>query len=1068
MDWKKYFSSQILLSGSDYFKTGKVLIYNADVGNKTFSAKVKCSELYSTVVAIHNDKMVFDCTCPRAQEGFKCEHEAATCFLIEQQYGANVFNIQDNKIPNQNNTPKPTEDSTDIVTLNFLKKYESQYKISKRNVSKTDKCIDVDVRPVDIEISFFAMDSYGFLSMKIGRDKMYIVKNVEELYFSFSHNDIVVFGKNFVVDFSKARLTERAKVVFNFLYYVFKNQLVEDVQHNLLVLNTSCYPEYYKLFNEYKVFSENNTIFKFSEQKLSIPVKIAPYYCKEVFDGIDVKINFSNVIQSKNEFFSAYGNELVKLLVDDEEFVSNLFSLKHRDDDIVNLHIGRKKIDQFCKNVLPKIEKISSINEKLIKEQYKEYILPQAHLSFFLDVQGKTLSCICKYKVGTDGEEQVLTPDILSQYGIEQRVYDSGKILSDYFEDFKDYSWISFNSDKIYLFISDVLPILQEIGEVNVTDRFKKINVRKMPKVSISLDVQSNLLNLSVLTEGMDSKELSDLLASYRQKKIYHRIKDGSFINLENENLNTLSQMFEKLDIKSKDFTKQNIKIPAYRALYIDCMLKEQQQVQVERSSVFANIIDNFSNIKNYTYDVPKNLDKIIRPYQREGIKWLNLLYNYGFGGILADEMGLGKTVLILGFIAGLAKKGTSLVVCPASLVYNWKSEAEKFTPQLSCLVIGGKQEDRKRDIDKYSNYNLIITSYDLLKRDIALYEECEFNVQVIDEAQYIKNPATTVAKAVKAIKSKVRFALTGTPIENRLLELWSIFDYLMSGFLWTYQEFRRSFENPIINGNMEITAIFKKIINPFILRRLKSDVLADLPDKIEEVFYAEMEGLQKQLYSAQVMHLKEVLKKKKDNFDKSKIEILSELTKIRQICCDPSVLFESYKGPSAKREMCMELVKSAIYGGHKVLIFSQFTSVLSLIQKDLENAGIEYYKIIGATEKKSRVALADKFNTDSVPVFLVSLKAGGTGLNLLGADVVIHYDPWWNIAVQNQATDRVHRIGQTKVVTVYKLIAKDSVEEKILDIQKQKSELSENIITANNVSLGQLSKEDLLELLSF
>lgn len=375
---------------------------------------------------------------------------------------------------------------------------------------------------------------------------------------------------------------------------------------------------------------------------------------------------------------------------------------------------------------------------------------------------------------------------------------------------------------------------------------------------------------------------------------------------------------------------------------------------------------------------------------------------------------------------------------------------------------------------EEYSNEELleILGSYRKRKKYHQLkngeYEDKQFLYQVLDEAQYIKNHTTAVAKAVKCINSKTKYALTGTPIENRLSELWSIFDYLMPGFLYGYENFRKELEAPITkNKDEEASNRLKRMISPFILRRLKQDVLTDLPDKLEEIQYAKFEPKQQKLYDGQVVHMKEMLEKQSGtDFAQSKIQILAELTKLRQICCDPSLLFENFDGESAKRQACMDLIKSAIEGEHRMLVFSQFTSMLSLLEEDLTKEGIVYYKITGSTSKEERIRLVKEFNDGEVPVFLISLKAGGTGLNLVGADVVIHYDPWWNQAVQNQATDRAHRIGQEKVVTVYKLIAKGTIEEKIVKLQESKKNLADEILSGENGGLAQLSREELLELL--
>ena len=362
-----------------------------------------------------------------------------------------------------------------------------------------------------------------------------------------------------------------------------------------------------------------------------------------------------------------------------------------------------------------------------------------------------------------------------------------------------------------------------------------------------------------------------------------------------------------------------------------------------------------------------------------------------------------------------------------------------------------------------------MVTSYDLLKRDIGYYEDKSFYYQIIDEAQYIKNHTTAAAKSVKVINSKVKYALTGTPIENRLSELWSIFDYLMPGFLYKYDTFKKDIETKIVKNNDQETASrLQKMVAPFILRRLKTDVLKDLPDKLEETRVVAIEGEQRKLYDAQVLHMRQMIAKQNgEEFNRNKLQILAELTKLRQICCNPSLCFENYHGESAKTEACIELLESALDGGHKVLVFSQFTTMLGLLEDRLQKEKIDYYKITGDTPKEKRLQLVKEFNENNVGVFLISLKAGGVGLNLTGADVVIHYDPWWNVAAQNQATDRAHRIGQQKKVTVYKLIAKHSVEEKIQKLQEAKKDLADKVISGEANQLNSMSKEELLEILN-
>ncbi|MEG0378559.1 MAG: DEAD/DEAH box helicase, partial [Eubacterium sp.] len=409
-----------------------------------------------------------------------------------------------------------------------------------------------------------------------------------------------------------------------------------------------------------------------------------------------------------------------------------------------------------------------------------------------------------------------------------------------------------------------------------------------------------------------------------------------------------------------------------------------------------------------------------------------------------------------------------SLVICPSSLVLNWEKEIERFAPEIKTLTVMGSAADRKEIISKADEADVLITSYELLKRDVLHYEPLSFYYEIIDEAQYIKNHNTQNAKAVKVINSKVRFALTGTPVENSLAELWSIYDYMMPGYLYTYRRFREKFEIPIVKSDdKKALSRLDRLVAPFILRRLKKDVLKELPDKTETTMYASLENEQKKLYLAHLIKSRESLESEfsGQDFESKKLMILSMLTRLRQICCDPSLVYENYTSESAKLELCLDLIESSINSGHKLLLFSQFTSMLEIIEKQLVERKIEFYKITGQTKAQERLRQVNAFNADDTPVFLISLKAGGTGLNLTGADVVIHYDPWWNLSAQNQATDRVHRIGQKNSVQVYNLIAKDTIEEKIQQMQLAKAALADSIIREGEGSIAKMSKDEIIRL---
>lgn len=401
----------------------------------------------------------------------------------------------------------------------------------------------------------------------------------------------------------------------------------------------------------------------------------------------------------------------------------------------------------------------------------------------------------------------------------------------------------------------------------------------------------------------------------------------------------------------------------------------------------------------------------------------------------------------------------------------NWKNEIEKFAPSITSTVIRGSKSERQELIDKISESDVVITSYDLLKRDIDAYieKDIQFRYIIADEAQYIKNSNTQNAKSLKDLHGETRFALTGTPIENSLAELWSIFDYIMPGYLFSYAKFKREYETQIIKTqDEEKMKRLKTMIEPFVLRRTKAEVLTELPDKTITIMKNEMEGEQEKIYLSYVAQTKKEIMQEieKQGFEKSQIKILSLLTRLRQICCHPSLFIENYTGESSKLNQAMELIGDAIAANHKILLFSTYTSMFDIIQKELEKRDIKYYKLTGSTKVDERIKMVDDFNKNpEIKIFLISLKAGGTGLNLTGADFVIHYDPWWNISAENQATDRAYRIGQKNNVQVYKLITKNSIEEKISELQEKKAALIDNVLDTNQTFINKLSKEDIMNL---
>ena len=665
------------------------------------------------------------------------------------------------------------------------------------------------------------------------------------------------------------------------------------------------------------------------------------------------------------------------------------------------------------------------------------------------------------------------------------------RLITRYFSYWEDESGelvIRGDEEALYQVLSEGMTQFQEVGEVWLSESVRHLRVLPPPEVSMGVSLGGGWLDLKIETAGIDPAELLQVLSEYRQKKKYYRMKNGEFLQLSGGGLQALDSLTADLGLTKSEFQAGEAKIPAYRAFYLDSLSGDGRMKLFQRDEAYGMMVRDLKTAQSVSYAVPAVLEKTLREYQKIGYTWMRTLARYHFGGILADDMGLGKTLQVIALLTAFYQEKTeqkaagnegsgselplpSLIVCPASLVYNWGQEFARFSPEIRVLLIAGTAKERQEQLEEQMRMEaseraqVIITSYDLLKRDRAAYLGRTFEYEIIDEAQVIKNAKTQGAKAVKEISANVRFALTGTPVENRLSELWSIFDFLMPGFLYSYRKFRERYELPIVkNQDPEALTALRRMTGPFVLRRLKKDVLRELPGKEERIVYSAASGRQQKLYTASALKLKEALAGGAWSGN-GKLEVLSQLMRLRQICCDPALCFEDYTGESAKLETCVSLIASASAAGHKILLFSQFASMLERIRERLLQEGISSHLLVGATPKEERSRMVQAFASDEVPVFLISLKAGGTGLNLTAADIVIHYDPWWNVAAQNQATDRAYRIGQEKPVTVYKLILKDTIEENLLKLQNAKLALAAQVVSEGMVSLGDLSQNELMEL---
>lgn len=617
--------------------------------------------------------------------------------------------------------------------------------------------------------------------------------------------------------------------------------------------------------------------------------------------------------------------------------------------------------------------------------------------------------------------------------------------------------------EPIYDFLTTGIYELQTMAEVFCSDEFRKLTPRK-PHFTGSLRMQGGVLQLQMTEDGEPAPEIAAILRALRDRKHYFRLKDGTFLDLTD-----MTEWRELADAAAPGPESEDeegsagrglLEVESFRAAYLASLLSGGKLPVTADSSV-----DHFVDDLNREGDpCPEPLGGMLRPYQTRGFMWMQALHRLHMGGILADDMGLGKTLQVIALLLWNQQKGResgehmpSIVVAPTSLVYNWLAEISRFAPSLRVVVGEGAQGSRQQAIAKVArtqDVDVYITSYPLIRRDIGLLSNVSFRFAILDEAQNIKNAMSVGAGAVKQLKAETRIALTGTPMENHPGELWSIFDFVLPGYLLTFAQFMHRF------GTGEELDVLRNRIRPFLLRRLKEDVLHDLPEKIETELMADMTEDQRRVYQASLMRLRPQVEGMLGGG--KRLEVLSAITELRQICGHPSLVLPDYGASSGKLDLLLDILPGALEAGHRALIFSQFTRMLGILQRRLEAAGISCLYLDGETPPKRRIELVEEFNGGKGQVFLISLKAGGSGLNLVGADTVIHFDPWWNPAAEDQATDRAHRIGQKHTVNVIRLITRGTIEEQVVQLGARKRELFDQMITAGEAMPTQLTETDI------
>ena len=891
-----------------------------------------------------------------------------------------------------------------------------------------------------LEVNINSIGKYSIeVDFKIGNEKMYVLRDLREFAIARIEGNSIDYGKEFIYDPKSTYFEDEDEYIAQLIeeYGISMENKFNSQNNRYMSLNSNTFRRLMEIL-QYKefTFNYNRKTFKPSIIKGELPININ--FEKED-ENIILKYNDDLPIPlSKKGDIVLYKDNIYLISSENGMYYNKLYSILKEHKKIA---FPKEQASEVLTNLLPKLKKMSS--KVKLNEEIKNNISKDLKVKYYFDLEDGAITCRIKFEYDGEDEGKFIIRNIEKE---EEAIY---RLYTYHFKKYKHKYVFKGNDEQLYDFLSKEINRLKNIGEVYYSDKFKEKKVYNRTSIKVGLGEKiGHYLEFYFNIDDISKREYKNIVKAFKDNKKFYKLENGNFINLEEDETKNMFKLMEVLGFTN---SLEDMKIHESKSLYINHLLTENKIPYIEGIEQTKEIANKFEQIKYIQYNIPVDLKVKLRDYQLDGFKYLKTLDYYGFGGILADEMGLGKTIQTIAFLLS-KEQSKSIVITPTSLIHNWRSELEKFAPTLKIGLVNGSKKEREKVINNLKYYDVLLTTYGTIRNDLELYEKIDFDCCIIDEAQNIKNPLSMTTDAVKSINAKVKFALTGTPIENNLNELWSIFDYIMPGYLYNITKFNAIFIKNEANMNH-----LKQLIKPFILRRTKKQVIKELPDKIEKKFLVELNKEQRKLYGVYVNEVQKKLKEKKDVEDK--ITILSYLTKLRQICLDPSIISNEYKSKSAKIETCLELIDNCISENNKILVFSQFTTVLKNIGEKLSKNNIKYSYLDGQTKAIERIRLVNEFNeSKDKKVFLISLKAGGTGLNLTSANTVIHFDPWWNPSVENQASDRAHRLGQENVVEVIKLIAKGTIEEKIIKLQEQKKELIDDIIDGNLSNCGVLS----------
>ncbi|MCM3572625.1 DEAD/DEAH box helicase [Mesobacillus subterraneus] len=1037
--------------GDAFYRADKVEF--KDYNDKQLNATVNGADEFVVIVTKTGDgRFTAECTCPKlASVKHECQHVAAVLLAIldEQKHGSSHA---------IKNFDHPGSELAEGLLTIFS---EGPRRTSGHQLHfETRKPLNTIFKIEPVETS----DQQLMLgvSMSIGPIE---IENVPEFLMSVANRKSASLSDLFTYDPELHCFQNDIDSIINILIQIVQDsELMVNNDHDstVIIIPPSFWHQLLPLLEQapdVKLKEDGQVTGLFSVSSDRLPL----LFNFEKITGKDYSLRIAGI----SELIVLHKYDLVwsraQLIQLSTEDCSRLFELKNmlaqsRTDSIPIL---QDQMGFFVEKVVPGLRRIGEV--QIDGDITKHFLTEPLTAKLYLDRVNNRLLAGIEFQYGKivfnpleDREPKVNSLLIrdLEKEDLILELLDEGSFAK------TDGGYFLHNEELEYEFLYHTLPKLQKLVHVYATTAVRNRIFREPARPQIRVKVKkerTNWLEFKFEMDGIPEKQIRNILEALEEKRKYYRLRSGALMSLETREWEEIQRFLKAGPIQDEDLEK-GLNVPIVRGMQMLESFGDGPVIRLEDS--FSTFLDEISTPGKVKFEVPDNLDPILREYQKQGYQWMKTLASYGFGGILADDMGLGKTLQSIAYIASELsdiKKNRKpvLIVCPSSLVYNWLSEFMKFTPEIQAVIIDGNKAERSKLLKDVSGIDVVITSYMLLRRDIHLYEKIKFHTVFFDEAQAFKNPLTQTAKAVINIQADHRFALTGTPIENSIEELWSIFRVVFPELFQGLKEY----------SNLTSKTISRRI-RPFLLRRVKEEVLGELPEKIESIDRVELLPEQKKLYAAYLAKLRHQTLKQldKNTIRKNRIKILAGLTRLRQICCHPALFVDGYKGDSAKLEQLKQIIEESRFAGRRVLIFSQFTKMLDLIGRELAYEGIPFFYLDGQTPPEERVETCERFNAGERDFFLISLKAGGTGLNLTGADTVILYDLWWNPAVEEQAADRAHRMGQKNKVQVIKLIARGTIEEKMNELQDKKRNMIEEIIEEK--SSASLTEEDIREIL--